>query len=67
MAPTAAQKGDLIVILFGGQTPFLLRKLESEVDDYALIGECYVHGIMDGEATEWLHKGLHKSKSFTLC
>jgi hypothetical protein len=43
--------GDVVAILFGGATPFLLR------DDgdgfYKLVGEGYVHGLMHGEATGW--------------
>jgi hypothetical protein len=41
------QAGDIIAILVGGQLPFVLRKVHSH---YILIGEAYVHGIMDGEA-----------------
>jgi hypothetical protein len=45
--PYTAQVGDHIVVLAGGQAPFVLRRIESY---YRLIGPCYVHGIMDGEA-----------------
>ncbi|KAI0854880.1 heterokaryon incompatibility protein-domain-containing protein [Xylaria cubensis] len=38
LAPVWAEKGDHVVVLFGGRCPFILRKFES-----------YVHGIMDGE------------------
>jgi hypothetical protein len=48
LAPITTRVGDAVCILFGGQVPFILR----ERDDFAhsMIGECYVHGIMDGEA-----------------
>ena len=44
--------GDLVCILLGAMTPFVLRKdsaSEGEGNTYQLVGECYVHGIMEGE------------------
>jgi len=49
LAPATAQKGDLVCILFGGNIPFILRRVGP---GYELIGQAYVHGIMaydDGE------------------
>lgn len=60
LAPYHAEKGDLICILWGGQAPFLISEtgqLQLNPPDgptlphYRFIGECYLHGIMDGEAT----------------
>jgi len=48
LAPITARAGDAICILFGGQVPFILR--ERDDSEHSMIGECYVHGIMDGEA-----------------
>lgn len=43
--------GDVVCILFGCSVPVVLRKLSQGKDpDYAFIGECYLHGMMDGEA-----------------
>ena len=39
--------GDLVCILQGGPMPFLLRRTEGE--EYILVGDTYVHGVMDGE------------------
>ncbi|KAF8851221.1 hypothetical protein BDZ45DRAFT_155158 [Acephala macrosclerotiorum] len=51
LAPTSAQEGDLICILFGCSVPVILRRVGPPDDHfYYLIGEAYVHGIMDGEA-----------------
>ena len=36
-----------IVILLGGRTPYILRKDGGHY--YRFVGECYVHGLMDGE------------------
>jgi hypothetical protein len=46
-APYTTKKGDWIVILTGGCLPFVLRPTG---DHYRLIGPCYVHRIMNGEA-----------------
>ncbi|EFQ36232.1 uncharacterized protein GLRG_11377 [Colletotrichum graminicola M1.001] len=40
------RKGDVIVVLSGGDVPSVLRPMQ---DSYILIGECYVEGIMYGE------------------
>jgi hypothetical protein len=39
----------VVCVLYGGQTPFILRP---KVERYQFIGECYVHGIMEGEALD---------------
>ncbi|KAH9222309.1 heterokaryon incompatibility protein-domain-containing protein [Leptodontidium sp. 2 PMI_412] len=48
MATTSydTEHGDVVVMFDGFGTPFILRKLG---DDWKLVGDCYVHGIMDGE------------------
>jgi hypothetical protein len=51
--PPAVQPSDIVVILFGGMAPFVLRP--TDVDgEYYFIGECYVDGIMHGEYVERL-------------
>jgi hypothetical protein len=42
-----AQVGDIVVILLGGITPYVLRQQD---ENYLFLGESYVHGVMDGEA-----------------
>ena len=52
--------GDSVWILDGGPTPFVLRDVENtsakaeepHARRMMLVGECYVHGIMHGEALE---------------
>ncbi|KAF2838109.1 hypothetical protein M501DRAFT_1004951 [Patellaria atrata CBS 101060] len=46
--PDPAKPGDLICILYGGRTPYVLRP--SVNGRYKLIGPAYVHGLMYGEA-----------------
>ena len=40
-------KGDRVCIFHGAPVPFILREIVPK--SFELIGECYVHGIMDGE------------------
>lgn len=40
------QAGDVVCLLFGGDSPFLSR--ETDEGRYELVGEAYVHGIMHG-------------------
>lgn len=48
--PAQAKTGDTIAVIHGCKTPLVLRRREP--DGYILIGECYVQGIMYGEAME---------------
>jgi len=52
IGPRCMQPDDIVVVLRGGGTPFILRK---KVNGYWLLGAAYVHGIMDGEAVQ-MHK-----------
>ena len=47
IGPDAMEQGDRVVVLFGGRTPYVVRRVEG---GWMLLGECYVHGMMDGEA-----------------
>jgi hypothetical protein len=40
--------GDKVFVLLGGDVPFLLRP-RSNAGGFLLVGDAYVHGIMDGE------------------
>ena len=44
-----AQPNDIICIIFGCSVPVLLRRNIDNVS-FTFMGECYVHGYMDGEA-----------------
>ncbi|KAF4833672.1 hypothetical protein CGCTS75_v003478 [Colletotrichum tropicale] len=46
--PMRAKKGDLVCILFGSEVPFVVRREAG--GKYSLVGECYIHGIMYGQA-----------------
>ena len=49
LCPSGTQVGDIVVILNGGKVPYLLRPTKTPFE-FHLIGECYVEGIMYGEA-----------------
>ncbi len=46
LAPHRIDPGDQVCIVLGCQSPLVLRK--NEVGDHEVIGECYLHGVMDG-------------------
>jgi len=50
MIPRGANDGDLICVLYGCSVPVLLRGVEFQENFYTLVGECYVDGLMHGEA-----------------
>jgi hypothetical protein len=47
LVPMAAVMGDSVALLAGASVPIVLRRC---IDGYKVIGDAYVHGIMDGEA-----------------
>ena len=48
-----SERGDLVAIIMGADVPFVLRS--TGVGTYELVGDCYIHGVMDGEALEGKH------------
>ena len=55
IGPAYMAAEDKIVVLFGAKVPFMMRKQGRR---YRLIGECYVPGLMSGEAIEkWRESG----------
>ncbi|KAF4968742.1 hypothetical protein FSARC_3925 [Fusarium sarcochroum] len=53
----SAQVGDEVWIISGCPTPLVMRNSDTREGCYTLIGETYVHGVMNGEVvsndTEW--------------
>lgn len=52
IGPPGMRSGDSICVFLGGNVPWVVRQ---EGHEYELIGECYVHGIMDGEFMQTVH------------
>ncbi|KAK0716043.1 hypothetical protein B0H67DRAFT_582287 [Lasiosphaeris hirsuta] len=65
LAPWNAEVGDVVVVLYGGKTPYVLRprKLPGE---YEFVGECFVQGIMGGEALGW-EFATAAARDFRIC
>ena len=67
MGPQNLEKGDEVFVAKGSRLPLILRPIEHTVTQnlgipghergYSFVGQCYLHGFMDGEAvnpdTEW--------------
>jgi hypothetical protein len=51
LAPVCTQPGDEVWILEGALVPFILHRCPDK-EEYTVVGETYVHGIMNGEAFE---------------
>lgn len=62
LAPDTVREGDMLAVLSGGDTPFLLRPIRederlpevgeipsAQSNRYLLVGECFMHGLMQGE------------------
>lgn len=53
IGPPQMKSGDQVWIFSGGNVPFVMRKIDDEKEGCAqlvLVGDAYVHGVMDGEA-----------------
>ncbi|KAL9118772.1 MAG: hypothetical protein Q9187_004678 [Circinaria calcarea] len=57
-------RNDKIYVFFGCNVPLILWPHKQQ---YELIGECYVHGIMNGEVINALDSGRAQSLSVELC
>lgn len=72
--PKSSEVGDRVGVLLGAEVPFLLRSLTQEQpgssgekqEDFTLVGETYVHGIMDGEVLAGIEQGLLGSQTIVL-
>lgn len=59
LGPIGTREGDEIYTLLGAHVPFVLRRIEpcnnasTEHEEFRLLGESYVHGVMDGEFWVW--------------
>ncbi|KFA45742.1 hypothetical protein S40293_09460 [Stachybotrys chartarum IBT 40293] len=69
LGPRTARPGDKLVILAGGQVPFVLGadfKEEGSARRYRLRGEAYVHGVMNGSRMECGERGQAAWETFTI-
>jgi hypothetical protein len=68
LVPDTAQVGDVLVSLYGGCAPFVLRLNAAMGKEqlWKLIGPAYVHGFMDGTPLQWRDEGVLKEREFVL-
>ncbi|CAG8953424.1 hypothetical protein HYFRA_00010173 [Hymenoscyphus fraxineus] len=64
LCPPMAKEGDLIVLLYGGNVPYLIRSREG--DTFEFVGECFVDGMMKGEYLERLEQDDRGAEVFCL-
>jgi len=60
MTPPQSKVGDILCVPIGGQGPLLLRPRSGDDELYEVIGEAYVHGVMDGMAMIRGLANMHK-------
>ncbi|RTE70349.1 hypothetical protein BHE90_015257 [Fusarium euwallaceae] len=60
---TAAQTGDLVVVLADCKAPVLLRRKGSH---YEHVGPCFVIGLMEGEVKQMVDRGEAKIETFEI-
>lgn len=66
MIPNTAVVGDLIWALAGGQALYILRSMNPEIKGFRFIGECYAHGLMDGDIVRRLNLGEVRMEDISL-
>ena len=66
LGPRSMKAGDLVCILEGCSVPVILRP-RNDSNGYTFVGECYVHGMMDGAALILEVQGMLHRKFLTLC
>jgi len=73
--PGKCKIGDLVVVLAGGRVPYTIRPapesarapaIMPSMKCYTILGDSYVHGIMDGEVFELLNENERELKEIVL-
>ncbi|KAH8783432.1 heterokaryon incompatibility protein-domain-containing protein [Diaporthe sp. PMI_573] len=67
LGPRITQPGDRCVVFAGARVPFIIRKAPDRENCWRLVGECYIHGIMRGEAGQLAHEGRISPEDIVLC
>jgi hypothetical protein len=63
LGPQCSRAGDVVVVLHGGNTPYILRP---RGDKYLFMGQAYVDDIMNGQLMEKLGRGEVQEQDFCL-
>jgi hypothetical protein len=64
IGPACMAPGDIVCLLFGGSSLYVIRRIS--LQEYLFLGECYVHGLMNGEAMDRYQKGEVSAEWFYL-
>jgi hypothetical protein len=71
--PFQAQPGDQIGTLFGRRVPYILREIPGKVEvdgkkypKHIIIGDCYIHGLMQREDIKMMERGETQIPKFFL-
>lgn len=63
LGPACMRPGDIVVVLYGGNTPYVLR---TRHDKYMFMGQAYVDAIMLGELVEEMEGGNRQEQEFCI-
>ena len=63
LGPGDAEEGDWVCLVMGSHVLYVLREREGRL---GLIGECYVHGLMDGEGLAMIENGEWELQLFEI-
>jgi len=63
LGPQASQEGDVVCVLAGSRMPMVLRPAAT---GFRVVGPCYMHGIMQGEAAAMMAEGRIDQEQFVL-
>ena len=69
LAPEATQQRDIVAILYGLSVPVVLRQIHGTPDGdnvFILVGECFIYGMMDGEALRFKEVHGIQDQTFVL-
>ncbi|KAK0623968.1 heterokaryon incompatibility protein-domain-containing protein [Immersiella caudata] len=66
LAPAMTVVGDVVTIIAGADTPFVLRPVPGEMGRFELFGEAYIHGVMGGEAVASDDEGESRRKKIAI-
>ncbi|OAK99899.1 HET-domain-containing protein [Phaeosphaeriaceae sp. SRC1lsM3a] len=63
LGPQCMRAGDIVVVLYGGNTPYVLRPIG---DKYLFLGQAYVDEIMHGQLVQEVSAGTRAEEEFCI-
>ncbi|KAI6290843.1 hypothetical protein MCOR34_010336 [Pyricularia oryzae] len=68
--PVVFDKDDLVCVVYGMSLPVVLRPSASRRDEYLFLGDCFVHGLFEGQSAGHYGEGcltIEPSQEFVIC